>query len=62
MIFQISNLRGVVLSSTEGPRVADRCKALVVDFSAVPFLDSAAANAMAKVAAKAPRRRTLWNF
>jgi SulP family sulfate permease len=33
--------------------IADRRQAFVVDFAAVPFLDSTAANAMARVAAKA---------
>jgi sulfate permease, SulP family len=32
--------------------IADSRKAFVVDFSAVPFLDSTAANAMSRVAAK----------
>jgi SulP family sulfate permease len=36
--------------------IADRRKAFVVDFSAVPFLDSTAANAMSRVAAKARRQ------
>src|SRR5262249_52403707 len=35
--------------------IADRRKGFVVDFSAVPFLDSTAANAMGRVAAKARR-------
>jgi len=35
--------------------IADNCKAFVVDFAAVPFLDSTAANAMSRVAAKAAR-------
>ena len=42
---------GAVLDS-----IADRRKAFVVDFAAVPFLDSTAANAMARVAAKATRQ------
>jgi SulP family sulfate permease len=37
--------------------IADRRKAFVVDFAAVPFLDSTAANAMSRVAAKAKRQR-----
>jgi SulP family sulfate permease len=36
--------------------IADRRKAFVVDFAAVPFLDSTAANAMGRVAAKAGRQ------
>jgi SulP family sulfate permease len=36
--------------------IADRRRAFVVDFSAVPFLDSTAANAMSRVAAKARRQ------
>jgi len=36
--------------------IADRRKAFVVDFAAVPFLDSTAANAMGRVAAKAHRQ------
>ncbi|SFK25243.1 SulP family inorganic anion transporter [Bradyrhizobium sp. Gha] len=36
--------------------VADTRKALVVDFAAVPFLDSTAANVLGRVAAKAQRR------
>ena len=36
--------------------IADQRKAFVVDFSAVPFLDSTAANAMGRVAAKARRQ------
>jgi SulP family sulfate permease len=36
--------------------VADRCKAFVVDFAAVPFLDSTAANVLGRVAAKAHRQ------
>jgi len=42
---------GTILDS-----IADRRKAFVVDFAAVPFLDSTAANAMARVAAKAARQ------
>ncbi|HLI99389.1 MAG TPA: SulP family inorganic anion transporter [Bradyrhizobium sp.] len=42
---------GAVLDS-----IADRRKAFVVDFAAVPFLDSTAANAMARVTAKAARQ------
>ena len=37
-------------------RIADRRKAFVVDFAAVPFLDSTAANAMSRVAARAKRQ------
>ncbi|MGA7073396.1 SulP family inorganic anion transporter, partial [Bradyrhizobium sp.] len=36
--------------------IADTRKAFVVDFAAVPFLDSTAANAMSRVATKAARR------
>jgi anti-anti-sigma regulatory factor len=36
--------------------IADKRKAFVVDFAAVPFLDSTAANAMGRVAAKARRQ------
>jgi sulfate permease, SulP family len=36
--------------------IADRRKAFVVDLAAVPFLDSTAANAMSRVAAKANRQ------
>ena len=36
--------------------IADRQKSFVVDFSAVPFLDSTAANAMGRVAARARRQ------
>jgi SulP family sulfate permease len=36
--------------------IADKRNAFVVDFAAVPFLDSTAANAMARVAAKAGRQ------
>jgi SulP family sulfate permease len=36
--------------------IADRRKAFVVDFSAVPLLDSTAANAMSRVAARAKRQ------
>lgn len=36
--------------------IADTRKAFVVDFAAVPFLDSTAANAMSRVATKAMRQ------
>jgi SulP family sulfate permease len=36
--------------------IADRNKAFVIDFAAVPFLDSTAANAIGRVAAKAKRK------
>ena len=36
--------------------VADKRKAFVVDFAAVPFLDSTAANVLGRVAAKAHRQ------
>ncbi len=38
-------------------RIADQHKALVVDFSAVPFVDSTAANAIAAIARKAGRHK-----
>jgi SulP family sulfate permease len=41
---------GTVLDS-----IAENCRAFVVDFAAVPFLDSTAANAMSRVANKAAR-------
>ncbi|HEU0145706.1 MAG TPA: SulP family inorganic anion transporter, partial [Bradyrhizobium sp.] len=50
--FGAASTVGTVLDS-----IADRRKAFVVDFSAVPFLDSTAANAMSRVAAKAKRQR-----
>jgi SulP family sulfate permease len=49
--FGAASAVGTVLDS-----VADRRKAFVVDLSAVPFLDSTAANAMGQVAAKAKRQ------
>ncbi len=49
--FGAASTVGTVLDS-----IADRRKAFVVDFSAVPFLDSTAANAMSRVAAKAKRQ------
>ena len=49
--FGAASTVGTVLDS-----IADRRKAFVVDFSAVPFLDSTAANAMGRVAAKAKRQ------
>jgi sulfate permease, SulP family len=48
--FGAASAIGTVLDS-----VADRRKAFVVDFAAVPFLDSTAANAMGRVAARAKR-------
>jgi SulP family sulfate permease len=36
-------------------RIADRHKALVIDFSAVPFVDSTAANTIAAIGHKAAR-------
>src|SRR5215471_15947373 len=48
--FGAASAIGAVLDS-----VADRRKAFVVDFAAVPFLDSTAANAMGRVAARAKR-------
>ena len=38
-------------------RIADTHRALVVDFSAVPFLDSTAANVIEGLAHKAARRK-----
>ncbi len=38
-------------------RIGDRHKALVIDFSAVPFVDSTAANAIAGIARKAGRHK-----
>jgi SulP family sulfate permease len=49
--FGAASTVGSVLDS-----IADQRKAFVVDFSAVPFLDSTAANAMSRVAAKAKRQ------
>jgi sulfate permease, SulP family len=48
--FGAASAVGTVLDS-----IADRRKAFVVDFAAVPFLDSSAANTMSRVAAKAER-------
>jgi SulP family sulfate permease len=49
--FGAASTVGTVLDS-----IADTRKAFVVDFAAVPFLDSTAANAMSRVAAKAARQ------
>ena len=49
--FGAASTVGAVLDS-----IADTRKAFVVDFAAVPFLDSTAANAMSRVAAKARRQ------
>jgi SulP family sulfate permease len=49
--FGAASTVGTVLDS-----IADRRKSFVVDFSAVPFLDSTAANAMGRVATKARRQ------
>jgi SulP family sulfate permease len=49
--FGAASTVGTVLDS-----IADTRKAFVVDFAAVPFLDSTAANAMSRVAAKANRQ------
>jgi SulP family sulfate permease len=49
--FGAASTVGAVLDS-----IADTRKAFVVDFAAVPFLDSTAANAMSRVAAKAKRQ------
>jgi SulP family sulfate permease len=40
-------------------RIADRHKAFIIDFSAVPFIDSTAANTIAAVARKAARHGVL---
>jgi sulfate permease, SulP family len=49
--FGAASAVGTVLDS-----IADGRKAFVVDFAAVPFLDSTAANAMSRVAVKARRQ------
>src|SRR6202035_5882951 len=49
--FGAASAVGTVLDS-----IADTRKAFVVDFAAVPFLDSTAANAMSRVASKAARQ------
>jgi SulP family sulfate permease len=49
--FGAASTVGTVLDS-----IADARKAFVVDFAAVPFLDSTAANAMGRVASKAARQ------
>jgi sulfate permease, SulP family len=49
--FGAASTVGAVLDS-----IADTRKAFVVDFAAVPFLDSTAANAMSRVATKASRQ------
>jgi SulP family sulfate permease len=49
--FGVASAVGTVLDS-----IADSRKAFIVDFAAVPFLDSTAANAMSRVAAKARRQ------
>jgi len=49
--FGAASMVGTVLDS-----IADTRKAFVVDFAAVPFLDSTAANAMSRVATKAKRQ------
>jgi SulP family sulfate permease len=49
--FGAASTVGAVLDS-----IADTRKAFVVDFTAVPFLDSSAANAMSRVASKAARQ------
>jgi MFS superfamily sulfate permease-like transporter len=49
--FGAASTVGTVLDS-----IADARKAFVVDFAAVPFLDSTAANAMSRVAAKSRRQ------
>jgi SulP family sulfate permease len=49
--FGAASAVGTVLDS-----IADKHRALVVDFAAVPFLDSTAANAMSRVATKARRK------
>ncbi|HET6838618.1 MAG TPA: SulP family inorganic anion transporter [Bradyrhizobium sp.] len=49
--FGAASTVGAVLDS-----IADKDKAFVIDFAAVPFLDSTAANAIGRVAAKAKRK------
>jgi SulP family sulfate permease len=49
--FGVASAVGTVLDS-----IAETRKAFIVDFAAVPFLDSTAANAMSQVAAKARRQ------
>jgi SulP family sulfate permease len=49
--FGAASTIGSVLDS-----IADRHKAFVIDFAAVPFLDSTAANAICQIAGKAKRR------
>jgi sulfate permease, SulP family len=49
--FGAASTVGAVLDS-----IADGRKAFIVDFSAVPFLDSTAANAMSRIAAKTERQ------
>ena len=59
MVYRISGAFFFGAASTVGTvldRIADRRKAFVIDFAAVPFLDSTAANAMSRVAAKANRQ------
>ncbi|MGY3390166.1 anti-anti-sigma factor [Bradyrhizobium sp. USDA 3311] len=50
-LFDAASAIGSVLDG-----IADKRKGLVVDFAAVPFLDSTAANVLGRVAAKAHRR------
>jgi SulP family sulfate permease len=59
LVYRISGAFFFGAASTVGTLlggIADTHKAFVVDFAAVPFLDSTAANAMSQVAAKAKRQ------
>jgi SulP family sulfate permease len=59
VVYRISGAFFFGAASTVGSvldSIADTHKAFVVDFAAVPFLDSTAANAMSRVAAKAQRQ------
>jgi SulP family sulfate permease len=59
VVYRISGAFFFGAASTVGSvldSIADSHKAFVVDFAAVPFLDSTAANAMSRVAAKAQRQ------
>jgi MFS superfamily sulfate permease-like transporter len=60
-VLGLSHHRGVLFGAAAAvggvlDSIADKCKAFVVDFAAVPLLDSTAANAMGRVAAKASRQ------
>ncbi len=59
LVYRITGAFFFGAASTVGAvldNIADTRKAFVVDFAAVPFLDSTAANAMSRVAAKAKRQ------